>query len=258
VVTIESGFVPWRTRRLRGRWAMLGYSGSEQMYSARAGDTTTQVRWSDDLETWEPPVDVHPSGTESEFVELGDGRLFGLTRNEGPMRFGGDLLIGDEIDKLSVRPIRRKLDSPNMFLWGGEPYVIARRQVSFGGAYDLAPSWLPGVAAIRVKQGLWWVTRKRSALYRLDVDRLDIGRLDAGGATVADAGGRSGVASADAAVQHVVDLPSRGDTSFAAVIVEDDDTLLVADYTTPASVGDVPWVRGQLNPTVIQLMRIRR
>lgn len=246
-VPLAHGFVPWRIRRIRGRWAMLGYSGAEAMYSARAGDTTAQVRWSDDLEEWEPPVDLHRSGTEAELVELPDGRLLGVTRNEGPVRFGGDLLLGPELDQLSVRRLRRKPDSPNLFLWHGVPHLIARRQRAFRGRYDLAPAWLPGVARIRVDQGLWWVTRKRSALWRVDVARLD-----------RDTAGRNGIVPADPALVHVADLPSRGDTSFGAVVVDDDGSLVVADYTTPESVGDVPWVRGQLNPTVIQLLRIRR
>ena len=107
------------------------------------------------------------------------------------------------------------------------------------------PKWVPGKLRIRLDQGLWWVTRKRSALYRIDTARLD-----------ADTHGRNGIGPADRAVHWVADFPSRGDTSFAAVLHEDDGSLLVADYTTPPVVGDVPWVRGQLNPTVIQSFRV--
>lgn len=247
VLDIETGFVPWRTRRLHGRWAMLGYRGGESMYGPRPQDPAVQVRWSDDLESWDPPIDIHRGGIECELVELGDGRLVGVTRNEGPVRFGGDVVLGPDIEHLWPRPIRRKLDSPNLFLWGGEPWLIARRQAAFGGSYDLAPDWVPGTLRIRIDQAITSLTRKRSALWRLDVERLD-----------RDTHGRNGLSPADPVVQHIVDLPSRGDTSFAAVIVEDDDTLLVADYTTPESVGDVMWVRGQLRPTVIQALRIRR
>lgn len=247
VVPASHGFVPWRIRRLHGRWAMLGYRGGESMYGPLPKDPAVQVRWSDDLAEWSPPVDVHPGGIECELVELGDGRLVGVTRNEGPVRFGGDVLLGPSVERLWARPIRRKLDSPNLFLWGGEPWLIARRQPAFGGNYDVAPSWVPGVLRIRIDQGLTSVTRKRSALWRLDLERLD-----------RDTHGRNSITSADAAVEHVIDLPSRGDTSFAGVIVEDDGSLLVADYTTPESVGDVMWVRGQLRPTVIQLLRVTR
>jgi len=247
VLPDSHGFVPWRVRRLHGRWAMLGYRGGESMYGPRPQDPAVQVRWSDDLDEWGPAVDVHPGGIECELVELGDGRLVGVTRNEGPVRFGGDVLVGPDAEHLWARPIRRKLDSPNLFLWAGEPWLIARRQVPFGGNYDLAPSWVPGMVRIRIDQGLTSVTRKRSALWRLDVERLD-----------RDTAGRNGISPADRAVVHVADLPSRGDTSFAGVVVDDDDTLLVADYTTPSSRGDVMWIRGQLGPTVIQALRVRR
>lgn len=247
VLDIEGGFVPWRVRWLHGRWAMIGYRGGESMYGPRPQDPAVQLRWSDDLEAWSPPVDVHRGGIECELVELADGRLVGVTRNEGPVRFGGDVLLGRDVGDLWPRPIRRKLDSPNLFLWGGEPWLIARRQPAFGGNYDIAPEWVPGLLRIRIDQAIGSLTRKRSALWRLDVDRLD-----------RDTAGRNGITPADDAVRHVADLPSRGDTSFAAVVVEDDGSLLVADYTTPEEVGDVMWIRGQLRPTVIGAVRIRR
>src|SRR5690606_20951804 len=165
---VEADFVPWRTRRLRGRWAMLGYRGGELMYGPWPKDPAVQIRWSDDLVDWSPPVDLHRGGIECELVELPDGRLVGVTRNEGPVRFGSDVLVGDDVSSLAPHPIRRKLDSPFLFLWDGEPWLVARRSLAFGGAYDVAPSWVPGVAAIRVDQVAWWLTRKRSALYRLD------------------------------------------------------------------------------------------
>ena len=224
--------VPWRVRRLRGRWAMLGYRGAERMYGPRPVDPTVEVRWSDDLTTWSDPVAIHHGGTECELVELADGRIVGITRNEGPSRRGGDLLVGTDVESLAVTPIRRKPDSPNLVLWGGEPYLFARRQVAHGGAYDLAPGWLPGALAIRADQAVWSITRKRSALYRIDPD--------------------------GPALEWVLDLPSRGDCAFTAVVEEPDGSLLVADYTSPAGGGDVAWIRGQLRPTGIALHRLTR
>ena len=229
---LPDGVVPWRIRRLRGRWALIGYRGAEQMYSARPADPVVEVRWSDDLRSWSDPVDLHPGGTECEMVELPDGRLLGITRTEGPTRRGGDLLVGPDLDRLEVTPLARKPDSPNLFLWAGEPFLIARRQVAHAGRYDHVPSWFPPGLAIRVDQAVWSLTRKRSTLYRVDPDR--------------------GTITAE------LDLPSRGDTSFAAVVPEPDGSLLVADYTSPAGGGDPMWLRGQLRPTVVDLHRLRR
>lgn len=232
VCVLPEGVVPWRIRQIRGRWALIGYRGAEQMYSARPADPTVEIRWSDDLDTWSDPVDVHPGGTECELVELPDGRLLGITRNEGPSRRGGDLLVGPALGELRVSPLARKPDSPNLFLWDGEPFLLARRQVAHGGRYDLVPRWCPPGLAIRVDQAVWSLTRKRSTLYRVDPDA--------------------------GTITPVVDLPSRGDTSFAAVVPEPDGSLLVADYTSPAASGDPMWLRGQLRPTEIQLHRLRR
>ncbi len=235
-LAVGTDVVPWRIRRLGERWAMIGYRNGERMYSARPIDPVVELRWGDDLDTWDDPVDLHVGGCECELVELADGRVVGVTRNEGPSRRGGDLLVAPDRDHLragqvEVTPIRRKLDSPHLVSWGGEPWLVARRQVAHGGRYDLTPRWVPGALAMRADQAVWSLTRKRSALWRLDPDRPTI--------------------------DHVADLPSAGDTSFAAVVA-DDDSLLVADYRTPAATGDVMWLRGQLRPTEIALHRITR
>lgn len=230
--TFAADSVPWRIRRLQGRWAMVGYRGGEQLYGLRPKDPVVEVRWSDDLEQWTDPVDIHAGGTECELIDLPDGRLLGITRNEGPTRRGADVLVGTSVEELVPHPVPRKLDSPNLFLWDGEPWLIARRQVANGGRYDLVPGWTPGALAMRLDQAVWSLTRKRSALYRVDPDA--------------------------GTVTWELDLPSRGDTSFAAVVPEPDGSLLVADYSSPAGGGDVRWIQGQLRGTEITLHRLHR
>ena len=141
------GVVPWRIRRLGGRWAMLGYRGGEAMYGPRPTDPVVELRWSEDLAHWSDPEDLHHGGTECELVELRDGRLLGVTRNEGPGRRGSDLLVGPDTQRLGVTPLDSKLDSPNLVLWHGEPWLFARRQVAWSGRYDLVPRWVPGPPA---------------------------------------------------------------------------------------------------------------
>ncbi len=236
-LSIGADVVPWRIRRTAGRWLMIGYRGGEKMYSARPDDPVVELRWGDDLDTWDPPADFHRGGCECELVELADGRVVGVTRNEGPTRRGSDVVVAPGVDRLrqdqvTVTAIARKLDSPNLFLWEGEPWLFARRQVPFGGRYGHMPRWMPSAVAIRLDQAVWSLTRKRSALYRLDPDA--------------------------GAVHWEIDLPSQGDTSFAAVVPDDDGSLLVADYRSPDAGGDVMWLRGQLRPTEIALHRLRR
>ena len=232
---IDEPIVPWRIRRFDGRWAMFCYRGAERMYGPRPAPPTVEVRWSDDLEHWGPAVDLHRGGTELEMIRLADGRLVGVTRIEGPGTYGSDVLLGESagesFGELRAVHDRRKFDSPNLIDWGGEPWMFARRSVSFGGRYEWAPRWVPGSVAIRLNQARWSITRKRSAMWRIDPD--------------------SGV------VRWMGDLPSCGDTSFAAVSTEPDGSLLVADYSSPLD-GDPIWVRGQLRPTVINLFRVSR
>ncbi len=227
-----NGFVPWTVRRLRDRWVLLGYRGAEDMYSLKASEPVVEARWSDDLESWNDSEDLHLGGTESDFVELETGQLIGVVRNEGPTRFGSDLMGGAELTDLRFVPDPRKLDSPNLFVWGGEPWLFARRSLANNGNYAVAPRWLPSVLAIRVNQFTWSATKKRSALFRIDPTTL--------------------------ACVHQHDLPSRGDTAFAAVHVLNDDELLVADYSSPLDGPDRSWIWGQRHPTCINLFRVSR
>jgi len=226
VTAIDDTIVPWRIRRLRGRWALLTYRGAERMYSARPADPEVEIRWSDDLVVWSTPEVIHVGGTECELVEI-DDRFIGVTRNEGPGRFGSDVLVGTDLGSLHVTPVKRKLDSPNLVVWNGEPWLFARRSMANEGAYDVAPAWLPGAVRIRVNQAIWSTTRKRSAIYRID--------------------------PITGTVRWEADLASGGDTAFAAVVPDGSD-LLVADYRSPD--GDPRWIRGQLRPTVIDLHRV--
>jgi hypothetical protein len=232
VVAIDDPIVPWRVRRLAGRWVMSTYRGAERMYGPLPADPVVELRFSSDLREWSPPMPIHTGGIEAELVQLADGGFVGVTRNEGPSRSGSDVLTGRDLESLETSPVPRKLDSPNLFLWQGEPWLVARRSLAFGGRYGLAPASLPGALTIRMNQLAWWMTRKRSALYRID--------------------------PALRSVEWVVDLPSRGDTSFAGVVEEPDGSLLVADYASARTTGDPIWLRGQLGPTVIELFRLRR
>jgi hypothetical protein len=232
VVAIEDAVVPWRIRRLGGRFVLSTYRYGEQMYSLRPIDPVVELRYSDDLLSWSEPVPIHTGGIECELVELPDGHFLGVTRNEGPSHFGSDILYGARLESMSRRPIAPKLDSPMMFLWDGEPWLIARRSLARSGRYGFAPRRLPGPVGIRVNQLGWSLSRKRSALWKLDARRSSI--------------------------ERVADLPSRGDTSFAGVEHCADGSLLVADYTSPESARDPIWFAGQLQPTVIQLLTVRR
>lgn len=236
-VDLES-LVPWRIKNHHGRWMMSGYRNAKEMYSARPVDPVVEIRISDDALNFSNSTDLWEGGTEFDWVQLGG--IVGVSRNEGPTRRGSDLLWWSGKDLIDTPPqqvvkLDQKLDSPNLFVWRERVFLIARRSLGFGGRYRLAPDWVSPGVRIRVDQAIWSATRKRSALYEIDTAVLREGHDP---------------------LRHLLDLPSVGDCSFASVI-QDRGDLVVVDYTSPIQGPDRCWARGQLGPTEIWMHRLR-
>ena len=227
-VVWESATVPWRPRVIDGRLVFFVYTGADKLYSPRPEPTTVEVWTSEDGIGWTPmhPA-IHHGGTEFDAAELDDGSLLGVTRLEGPRHWGSSILRGrlDKLGSWTERHDDRKFDSPNVFRAGDRVLMLARRHTRSGGAFDRGWSWMAPSLRTRAYQGVYSATRKRSALWELDPDRLD--------------------------ATWLADLPSRGDTSFGAVLPRDDRSFTVFDYTSPLDGPDPSWIRGQLRPTVI-------
>jgi hypothetical protein len=118
----------------------------------------------------------------------------------------------------------RKFDSPLVFEHDGEIYVVARRNVTSSGAYDVAS----GPRLLRtIRNELSYITTaKRCSLWRFipGEDRL----------------------------AFVLDLPSRGDTCFPSVLsTEQPDTLAIYDYSSDIDGPDLPWSAGQRRETFV-------
>lgn len=71
----------------------------------------------------------------------------------------------------------------------------------------------------------YWTHPKRCALWRVDAESL--------------------------AVEHVTDLPSRGDTCFPEILPLSDRRYLVFNYTSPLDGPDITWQEGQMGKTSI-------
>jgi len=121
----------------------------------------------------------------------------------------------------------RKFDSPRVFRHGSRVLMIARRHLRGDGSFDHHRAWLPPSFRTRFEQALYWTSRKRSAIWEIDPESLS--------------------------VTWLADLPSRGDTSFGAVLPGEsgEGSFIAVDYTSPPDGPDTSWVRGQLQPTVI-------
>ena len=228
------GFMGWRARKLGGVPVLLGYSGGESIYDLGRPRLRVELWRSSDGRRFEPfdpsrPVVYEGGGSEADCVLGDDGSLFGVIRNEAGDASGWGSLVcrapAGDLARWTCRPDRRKYDSPFVFWHDGEAWLVARRNLHGSGEYDL------GRGAGRLLRTVWnqvsySLTRKRTALWRYvqGEDRF----------------------------AFVLDLPSRGDCCFPAVLEGSaPDEVVVYDYSCDLEGPDLPWLRGQRGETFI-------
>lgn len=227
------GYVAWRTRIERGRPYMVAYRGGANIYLFNGKPLHVDLLTSDDGRHWRAADREHRSvhiggGSEADFALDDRGALHAVIRNEAgdASGFGSHICGAPEgaLSRWRCKSDRRKFDSPRMFSWDGEIYLLARRNVSPDGAFDRdGPFRL--WRAIR-NQLAYVTTGKRCTLWRFDRSKQSIG--------------------------FVLDLPSRGDTCFPAVVESTDRSqLAVYDYSSPIEGADLPWSVGQRQRTNI-------
>ena len=230
----SGAYMGWRVRELGDVPVMLVYEGGADIYSGRRPDIEVELWKSADGRRWAPYDPAHPvvyrgGGSEADFALGPDGTLYGVIRNEGGDESGWGAQVcrapAGDLANWSCRADTRKYDSPYAFEHDGEVYVVARRNLGGNGDYDLGhgPGWLLRTIWNQVNYSL---TPKRCALWRYvqDEDRL----------------------------AFVLDLPSRGDTCFPAVLTGGEaDEIIVYDYSSPLDGPDLPWIRGQRGETGI-------
>jgi hypothetical protein len=227
----QPGVVEWRPRLLGGVPVMSVYLGADTTYSAHPEPTRVELWTTDDGRHWraldpDHPV-AHTGGTETDIVEAPGGGWVAVTRMEGPHGWGSDVCRADAPGPRDWRTRRfpNKLDSPLLFRDGDDVLLVARRQVAFGGRYDLGWSKPEPAMRTRLYQLLYWATPKRTALWEVDPDSLGL--------------------------RHLCDLPGRGDCCFPAISSEGNGRYTVYDYSSPLDRPNRPWFAGQLAPTLI-------
>lgn len=227
-------YMGWRVRMANGRPVMMVYSGGESLYSFDREPLRVEMWRSDDGRHWGPYDAAHPvvyegGGSEADFALGDDGTLYGVIRNEAGDETGWGAKIcrapAGALAHWTCRSDRRKYDSPFMFWHDGEAYLIGRRNLHGDGAYDLGrfPGWLLRTLWNQVNYSL---TPKRCALWRYvqDEDRF----------------------------AFLLDLPSRGDTCFPAVLEgERPGEFVVYDYSCDLDGPDLAWLRGQRGATFV-------
>ena len=229
------GFIPWRTGELAGRPYMIGYTGGENIYLFNlepldihlltTSDGVTFTGWDTDQ-----PVVERGGGSESAFAIDGDDRLWAVVRNESgdDSGWGSKLCYtppGEYSDWTCVTD-PRKFDSPLVFSYEGEIYLIGRRHLTPDGHYDLGyRDQTPTEQVIRY-QAAYSQSPKRCALWRID--------------------------RTERRVRFMLDLPSNGDTCFASMLpLPTPGEFAIYDYSSDPSGPLLNWNAGQEGPTNI-------
>jgi len=229
-----AGVMGWRTRKLDDVPVLLVYSGGETIYDLGRPQLRVELWKSTDGRTWAPYDESRPAiyeggGSEADCVLGGDGTLCGIIRNEAGDATGWGSKVcrapAGDLANWQCRSVRQKYDSPFMFWHDGEVYLIARRNLNGNGEYDL------GVGAGRLLRTVW-----NQVNYSLAPKRTALWRYVQGGDRFA----------------YVMDLPSRGDCCFPAVIAgAAADERVVYDYSCDLDGPDLPWLSGQRGETFI-------
>lgn len=229
------GYVAWRTRVERGAAYMTAYLGGEHIYRFDFEPLSVDLLTTADGRVWEPVDPDRPSvytggGSEADFAIGDDGTLFGVIRNEA----GDDTGWGSEVCRAGAGDLAawscaidpKKYDSPLMFWHDGEAYLVARRNVTETGFYDLMERDEPRLQQVIAYQSDYASQPKRCALWRY--------------------------VQGEDRIAFLLDLPSSGDTCFpGAVRTGADDEVVIYNYSSDPEGPDLPWNRGQQGATFV-------
>jgi len=232
------GSIGWRARHLESDLALLAYRGGEMTYEFAPPEQRIDLWRSQngrDWELWDPEHGAiyQGGGGEADFARSGSGDYLGVIRAEAgdEMGWGSRLCRApeDHPARWTCRPDPRKYDSPYVFAHGGTVYAVARRNLRGNGHFDRGLG--PRDGPWRGLRSLWnqlsySTARKRCALWRFE--------------------------PAEPRLAHVLDLPSRGDTCFPAVLPgRQPGEWIVYDYSSPLEGDDLRWIQGQRGETRI-------
>lgn len=218
--------VVWRAKEHNGVAIMSSYAASGVKETKGDKPSELVLLKSEDGINWEPldpnhPVQVFGAG-EADFEFDDAGNLYTVVRNES----GASKICKGDASNIAVWQCKDtpfKYDSPIVFKQDGEIYMIARRNIA--GVFYRDSRMLPNGFEGWLNMGRYWVTRKRTAMYKFNTEKLEIDWL--------------------------FDFPSRGDTAFPALLRLNDKQWLMYNYSSPIDGPDWCWLGGQLTGTRI-------
>jgi hypothetical protein len=226
--------IVWRTKSVNGKGWMTAYRGGANIYRFSDDPLAVGLFTSSDGRHWQPADAARPyvyegGVSEAEFEFTSDGALLSVGRNEA-----GDSLHGFGSVVCQTPPHApaewacsgdaRKFDSPLMFSHAGEVFLVARRTANDDGAYDRHFGF--GVLRSIINQLDYISTAKRCSLFHY--------------------------IKAERRIAFMLDLPSRGDTCFAAALSgARPDEVVLYNYSSDIHGPDVAWSVGQRRPTYV-------
>lgn len=235
---LSLGEVHWSMKNRNGTTYMTSYTGSHYQVKGRS-EVRLFFKQTDDGVNWDSVNDtgsVYFGGVSECGWEFdSEGNLWAVTRLED----GDDTGFGSHVAFAPQRDLGswefpdtadvRAFMSPKMFRHGDDLYLIGRRQLGrkpFGK--------VKRTRKMSAQRKWNWVgyslSPKTTALFRINRQERK--------------------------VEHVMDLPGAGDTSFPSIIRLDRHRFLVANYTSPINHPKRSWLMGQLGRTRIYLQLI--
>lgn len=242
VATNKAGYVGWRTKSMQGTPIMLAYVGGEHLYKFDGVPMTVERLTTTDGVSFEAlpgaAAAVGSGGTtETDYDFLPDGTGVAIMRNEAgdASGWGSKVCTFRGNDPWECRTDKRKYDSPYVFAYDGEVYLVGRRNLTETGNYDLDYDDLDTHGQTVAYQIDYTRQRKRCAVWRFVPN--------------------------EKRMAFVADLPSRGDTCFPHVIEgSQPGEFVVYDYSSPLDGRDLPWSDAQRGETRIyrHVLRFQR
>jgi hypothetical protein len=228
--------ITWDFKVRGGRAWMTSYRNKRYELQTRPVEirfqtSTDGLDWTD---VGEGPV-YRGGATEASFEFDRGGSLWAITRNEDGDESGfGSHVVSAEAGTLGAwrfpkRSDPQKFDSPRLFRYGREIYLVARRDL--GPPFGMRFASLSGGARKVFAWASYSLQPKRTALYRLDPQARRF--------------------------EPIVDLPSAGDTAYPSVVRLSPHEFLIANYSSAFRHKERSWFWGQLNSTGIYFLRVR-
>jgi hypothetical protein len=222
---LQDDFIAWAVKIHDGRPYMLGYTGGGGTFQPNPPPKYVYWLTTEDGFSWHP---VGPRNGvvytgqcgETDFEFMPDGSLVTACQTEEVDKLGWGAKVCTAPPtatwKWTCRGDRRRLDSPWVFVDRGQAYVIARRQPSFNGNYDLGLPTLPDTdVQFALYDASYAATTKRCSLWSINTTARTF--------------------------RWVVDVPGKGDTCYPSLIAQGDHQWLVYNYTSPLRGADMPW-----------------